>query len=173
MKTIKQLSNELGISKEAIYKKLKFQLRDELTGHVFKVDSVTRIDEEGERLIRRSLHHERRAAIETVMGGVIDVELVDGPSAGGIDGQAHLTEYVNLLRDQVKEKDIQIETQSGHIGQLIRQLGVFQLLTQNKRLNELAAAQAKDASEAAKQHRPAVRKSILHRIFGGKRKATQ
>ncbi len=70
MKTIKQLSTEFGISKEAIYKKLKFQLKNELMGHIFKVEGVTRIDEEGELLIKRSIHRERRTAIENVIGTV-------------------------------------------------------------------------------------------------------
>ncbi len=130
MKTIKQLSTELGISKEAIYKKLKIQLKDDLTGHIYKVDKVTHIDDDGELIIRRSIHRERREAIESVIDSVVEGDAVcETPG-----GQAHLTEYVNLLREQVKAKDIQIETQSGHIGQLIRQLGITQLTTHSRRL---------------------------------------
>ncbi len=174
MKTIKQLSTELGISKEAIYKKLKFQLKNELVGHVFKVDGVTRVDGEGELLIRRSIHHERRAAIENVMGtaagGAAGAEQTEGKNT---EGQAHLTEYVNLLREQVKEKDIQIETQSGHIGQLIRQLGFHQLLIQNKRVSEPDIIDSDNAVESVKTVDTEGHRSFFGRIFKGRQKVTR
>jgi hypothetical protein len=143
MKTIKQLSTELGISKEAIYKKLKFQLKEQLANHVRKVDNVTRIDGEGELLIRQSLHRERREAIETVMETVVeDGALFEPP-------QAHLDEYVMLLREQIRTKDVQIETQSSHIGQLIQQLGLARLLPQAWRLNEISGGRRDEAPIAA------------------------
>ncbi len=160
MKTIKQLSSELGISKEAIYKKLKFQLKDELTGHVLKIDNITRVDEEGERLIRQSLHHERREALETLIDDVIDAEVVELNN-----GQNHLSEYVDLLKEQVKAKDIQIETQSCHIGQLIRQLGINQMIGHNRRLNELTQVQAGRHSNGVKPVKSARRKETWRRIF--------
>jgi hypothetical protein len=143
MKTIKQLSTELGISKEAIYKKLKFQLKEQLDGHVRKVDNVTRIDGEGELLIRQSLHRERREAIETVMETVVeDGALFEPP-------QTHLDEYVMLLREQIRTKDVQIETQSGHIGQLIQQLGLAHLLPQARRLRNVSDGPEEEAPIAA------------------------
>ncbi len=114
------------------------------------------------------------------------MELVEGQSP---DGQAHLTEYVNLLREQVKEKDIQLETQSGHIGQLIRQLGFHQLLIQNKRVDEQFVTDGYDSGSCSGNDSgndsgnnsiditdaltPPVHKSFLGRIFRGRQKATR
>jgi hypothetical protein len=155
MKTIRQLSTELGISKEAIYKKVKFQLKDRLEGHVSKVDNVTRIDAEGELMIRQSLHRERREAIETVM------DLPAGDGAPFEPAQAHIAEYVGLLREQIRAKDVQIETQGGHIGRLIRQLGAA-------RGGGRPGRAAKDGSEAGPEKMGAFprAKKVLKGIFG-------
>jgi hypothetical protein len=150
MKTIRQLSTELGISKEAIYKKIKFQLKEQLAGHARKVGNVTRIDGEGELMIRQSLHRERREAIEGVMEAVVE----GGPPFE--PPQGHLAEYVGLLREQIRAKDAQIESQSGHIGQLIRQLGVAQLLPQARRLGEMAA-EGRESEPVAAAEGPAGR----------------
>jgi hypothetical protein len=104
---------------------------------------VTRIDGEGELLIRQSLHRERREAIETVMESVVeDGALFEPP-------QAHLDEYVMLLREQIRTKDAQIETQSGHIGQLIQQLGLAHLLPQARRLRGVSDEIADETPIAA------------------------
>ena len=174
MKNIRQLSTEFGISKEAIYKKLKFQLKEQLAEHIVKVDNVTHLDEEGELIIRQSLNRERREAIETLMGGVVE----DGAFSEALEGQAHLTEYVTLLKEQVKAKDIQIEAQSGHIGQLIRQLGITQLLPHNRRLPEpMSEPVPQPVSSRGKQTAPARKtapgRHILGRLFGRGRKAVQ
>lgn len=55
MKTIKELSEILGISKVALYKKLKTQLKNDLTGHIKKVNNVTYIDDFGTSIISESL----------------------------------------------------------------------------------------------------------------------
>lgn len=54
-KTIKELSEILGISKVALYKKLKTQLKHELTGHTKKVNNVTYVDDFGMAIISDSL----------------------------------------------------------------------------------------------------------------------
>lgn len=55
MKTIKELSEALNISKVALYKKLKTQLKDELTGHIKKLNNITYIDDLGISIIAESL----------------------------------------------------------------------------------------------------------------------
>lgn len=132
MKTIRQLSSEIGISKEAIYKKLKYQLKNELENHITKLDGVTHIDGEGERLIIQSLRMERQEALQ----GVLEIEPYDN-----VSGAPEPTrELITTLTEQIKTKDEQLETQSEHIGLLIRQLGNSQLLTQAERIRGLLAA---------------------------------
>lgn len=145
MKTIKQLSAELGISKEAVYKKLRFQLREQLESHITKVDNVTHIDEEGEEIIRQSLCLDRREALEGVIEG------------GSTAVQPHLTEYIQLLQNQLKTKDVQIEAQNGHIGLLINQLGGNRMLAKAERLGVLTAVGAGESSQR--------RKPLWKRIF--------
>lgn len=150
MKTIKQLSAELGISKEAIYKKLKYQLNEELNGHAVKLDGVTHIDEEGECIIRQSMSHERREAIQ----GILDVnDAVDKP---------HVSEYINLLENQLKTKDLQIETQNSHIGLLIRQLGSSHMLAQAERVRGLLT----NKTSVEPEKRTRLKISLWRRIFG-------
>lgn len=131
MKTIRELSEELKISKEAIYKKIKFQLKEELADHVIKVNNVTHIDEFGERILFESLSMERQQAIQQtfepdadggtdmVTGAVI---LQDAPF------QPVHSEFVRLLQEQLRLKDQQIDVQNEHITQLITQTGYGQML---------------------------------------------
>lgn len=162
MKTIKQLSKELQISKEAIYKKIKFQLKEPLESHITKLNHVTHIDEIGEQMIIQSLHRERQETIkEIVAADPVDAkENITNVQAGE---QPHLTEYIHLLQEQVKTKDIQIDVQSTHISQLIKQLGNNQFLLQVEQYKKILCIQAETA--AVKEPNLYKMKSFLSRIF--------
>jgi len=51
MKTIRQIANELGVSKQAVYKRVKGSLHTVIAPYVHTVDGVVCVSEQGEALI--------------------------------------------------------------------------------------------------------------------------
>jgi len=52
VKTIKQIADELGVSKQAVYKRYKGRLKEQLLPYVHTVDGIVYIGEQGETLIK-------------------------------------------------------------------------------------------------------------------------
>jgi predicted transcriptional regulator len=52
MKTIKQIADEIGVSKQAVYKRTKGRLKEQLLPYAHTVDGIVYIEEQGETLIK-------------------------------------------------------------------------------------------------------------------------
>lgn len=158
MKTIKQLSEELKISKEAIYKKIRYQLKDSLENHVVKRSNITHIDEIGEQIIIQSLNKERQEAIQVI--------IQDDTINNGIDeAQEHVSEYIAILETQLKNKDIQIDIQNNHISRLIKQLGANQFVVQSQETESEMKDKAQDEAAATQEFIVEESISVWKRIF--------
>lgn len=94
MKTIKELSESLGISKVSIYKMMK---KEEIKKHTFKQDNISVIDEIGENIIRAYYNRERIAATDNILN----------ESSGDKENKLN-DDIMVILREQIKEKDSQI-----------------------------------------------------------------
>ena len=117
MKTIKELSDALKISKVSLYKFLK---RDEIKEHVFKKDNVTVIDETGEELIKAYYSWEQ----DTDVNNIINESIND-------DTQIKNADIIALLQEQLKEKDNQINALLAIVANS-QKIQATQLLTENK-----------------------------------------
>ena len=51
MKTIKQIADEIGVSKQAVYKRVRGALHTDIAPHVHTIDGVLYVDENGETLV--------------------------------------------------------------------------------------------------------------------------
>jgi len=121
MKTIKELSEALKISKVSLYKYLK---RDEMKGHTFKnKDNVTVIDETGEELIKAYYSWEQSADANDIINESIN----DDPQIKNAD-------IITLLQEQLKEKDNQINALLAIVANS-QKIQATQLLTDNKPIN--------------------------------------
>lgn len=150
MKTIKQLSEELKISKEAIYKKMKHPLlKDSLKKHIVKLNNISHIDEIGEKIIISSLKRERQEAIQDILE--LESDLTEQTSEKEINDQPHITEYISILQEQVRTKDVQLEANNNHITQLIDQLGNNQLLFKTEQYKSVLQLQSEIAAAAMNQ----------------------
>lgn len=112
MKDIKTLANDLNISKESIYKKLNFSMKEELKDCKLKKDGKTYINEVGESIILQSLRREKEE-IENLKEHVPTNEekIQDCNSVRNdfvITNELQNYEYIQFLKEQIKEKDIQI-----------------------------------------------------------------
>jgi predicted transcriptional regulator len=62
MKTIRQIADEIGVSKQAIQKRIKSEkLSGNLQGLITKIDEVIYVSAEGETLIKK-VYHDKKVA---------------------------------------------------------------------------------------------------------------
>ena len=66
MKTIKKIADEIGVSKQAVYKRLKGKLHTVCAPHVHTDNGVTYISEQGETLIKKDFESTMSAPSEHV-----------------------------------------------------------------------------------------------------------
>jgi|GEM_PF-5656768 len=129
MKTIKELSEELKTSKDAIYRQMKHPaLKEIFKDHIVKIDHVSYIDEDGEQIIIRFLRHERQQAIQNILDLEKDInDNITGTETVSLQ-QSHIVEYIKILQEQVKDQNIQFETNNKHINQIVNQLASNQIM---------------------------------------------
>ena len=96
MITIKELAEQLGISKVSIYKRLK---QPDIKSHILKKDNVKMIDETGVNIIKNHYSRERGEALENVFNDTVNKD----------ENQLNV-ELIALLQEQLKEKDNQINS---------------------------------------------------------------
>jgi len=102
MKTIKQIADEIGVSKQAVYKRVKGSLHTVVAPYVHTVDGVVCVSYEGENIIIKAFsekftykgtHTERIQDAHTVDDEIIKL----------------LQDNIALLQTQLEEKDRQID----------------------------------------------------------------
>lgn len=120
MKTVKDMADSLKVSKVSVYKAIK---KDSIKKHTFKRDNNTYVDETGEKLL-------------FALFNKVDSEpkLTDSES----DNKPVNNDLIAILREQLKEKDAQINSLLNRIEQLInlnensQKLQVTQMITDGK-----------------------------------------
>ena len=104
MHTVTEIADTLGLSKQTIYVKLRLK---ELKRHITKKQGVTYIDEDGFNLIKSSLK-----------GSIDDLRDVKDKESNTTTSEETATDkedmsvkmdYINLLKDELKEKNLQIQ----------------------------------------------------------------
>lgn len=127
-KTVKQIADELGVSKQAVHQKRKAKaLATALQPFTTTVDGVVYISEEGEKLLK-----------EAFLGA--DRKAVDGNKFTPVDGQVDAPEHplYAILKEELAAKNRQIEQLQA---QLAEQTQINKELAQSinaDRRNELA-----------------------------------
>jgi len=101
MKTIRQIADEIGVSKQAVHQKRKSkELSTALQSFTSTVDGVVYIDVDGEMLIKSAF-------------SVVDRKHVDGSFTSTIDGSVTPVdgqkELYNILKTELEAKNEQIE----------------------------------------------------------------
>lgn len=108
MKTIKKIADELGVSKQAVFKKMKQEpLSTSLQGLTATVDGRLMVSVDGENLIKQAFS--RTIPSTKVDGNTVNQSL---PVDGG------LTVVIELMKQQLDIKDRQIAAQQQSIKEL-------------------------------------------------------
>lgn len=85
MKTIKQIADEIGVTKQAVWKRMNNQLMENLQGLATKKNNTLYISEEGEQIIKQAFHEH-------------DIPLKAKAEEISIQSQ----QLIDLLREQLK-----------------------------------------------------------------------
>jgi len=111
MKTIREIADEIGVSKQAVFKKIKREpLSTSLQGLTSTVDGRLTVSVDGEKLIKQAFSQDVPST---------NHQPVDGQVDGPVDGMiAVLQVTIDTLQGQLEVKDRQIEQQAQTITRL-------------------------------------------------------
>ncbi len=150
MKTIRQIADEIGVSKQAVFKKIKREpLSTSLQGLTTTVDGRLMVEVDGEKLIKQAFFEIAPSTTDNQLTGAVD-GLVDAPSTKNeektvaVDGVISVLQAtIDTLQGQLEVKDRQIEQQAQTITRLTDALAAAQ--------QTAAAAQALHAGTIQQQ----------------------
>lgn len=150
MKTIRQIADEIGVSKQAVFKKIKREpLSTSLQGLTATVDGRLMVEVDGEKLIKQAFSEIAPSTTTNQLTGAVD-GLVDAPSTKNEEKMAEADGVISVLRatidtlqGQLEVKDRQIEQQAQTIARLTDALAAAQ--------QTAAAAQALHAGTIQQQ----------------------
>lgn len=173
MKTIKELSDSLNISKEALYKKLKVQLKTELKEHIVKRKNITYIDDIGEQIIADSLKVKSNSDTNAEKSDIDKPKIPEPKSDSApnfqpdfapdfqvetkvqskVESQAFSADYIAFLREQIAEKDAQIQRLSQLNLELVQTFQNEQKLQIQSNVLSLSEMQNKDEDKTNHSHK--------------------
>lgn len=185
MKTIRQIADELGVSKQAVFKKIKNEpLSTSLQGLMETVDGRLTVSVDGEKLIKQAFSKGlKQCAVDdssTKIDGLVDDSStkVDAPSTTSSltsslmsDGVVSVLQTtIDTLQEQLAVKDRQIEQQAQTITQLTEALSAAQqAVSAAQALHAGTIQQQLTSGQAAvkeeDQQDPAESRSWFHRLF--------
>ena len=150
MKTIRQIADEIGVSKQAVFKKIKREpLSTSLQGLTATVDGRLMVEVDGEKLIKQAFSEIAPSTTTNQLTGAVD-GLVDAPSTKNEEKMAEVDGVISVLKatidtlqGQLEVKDRQIEQQAQTIIRLTDTLAAAQ--------QTAAAAQALHAGTIQQQ----------------------
>ena len=173
MKTIRQIADEIGVSKQAVFKKIKREpLSTSLQGLTATVDGRLMVEVDGEKLIKQAFSEIAPSTTDNQLTGAVD-GLVDAPSTKNAEKTAEvdgvisvLQATIDTLQGQLEVKDRQIEQQAQTITRLTDALAAAQ---QTAALHAGTIQQQLITGEAGTdQQEPEQKKSWFSKIFGGR-----
>ena len=131
MKTVKQIADEIGVSRQAIHQKIKREpLSTSLQGYVSTVDGVLQIDVDGENLIKSAFTKDMST---TDLHGI----------ASTLNSSVNLTEtLVDMLKLDIEAKNRQIEDMHNDLVGMQRTIDAQQetIHTQAENIKDLTAS---------------------------------
>ena len=184
-KTVKEIAAEIGVSKQAVFKKMKREpLSTGLQGLTTTVDGRLMVSVDGEKLIKQAFLGHEPSTTDNRLPSTVD-GLVDGPSTKSeektaeVDGENRLYE---ILEKELQAKNEQIAAQQAEIANLQCELSAERqhsreqaeklavLVDQSQRLQlaQMAPLQLDQGGTSSSGEEPEgkEKRSIWRRIFG-------
>lgn len=173
MKTIRQIADEIGVSKQTVYKRFKGKLHTVCAPYAHTINGVLYVEEKGEKLIKQDFLEDGSSKLEQLeRSNLVHTEHLER-SNGAVPEQGHqadlmavLQATIDTLQGQLEVKDKQLEQQAQTITQLTEALIAAQ--------QTAAAAQALHAGTMHQQllsgeagaDQKGQKRSLINRLFG-------
>ena len=143
MKTIRQIADEIGVSKQAVFKKIKREpLSTSLQGLTATVDGRLMVEVDGEKLIKQAFSENAPSTTDNQLTGAVD-GLVDAPSTKNAEKTAEVDGVISVLQATIDTLQGQLEVKDRQIEKLTEALVAAQ--------QTAAAAQALHAGTIQQQ----------------------
>ena len=166
MKTIREIADEIGVSKQAVFKKIKREpLSTSLRGLTLTVDGRLMVSVDGEKLIKQAFSQDKPST---------NCQSVDGSVDGPVEGMiAVLQATIDTLQGQLEVKDRQIEQQAQMITRLTDALvaaqqtaSAAQALHAGTMHQQFLSGEARtDQQSSSKESEPEHKRSWFSRLF--------
>ena len=112
MKTIRQIADEIGVSKQAVFKKIKREpLSTSLQGLTATVDGRLMVEVDGEKLIKQAFSEIAPSTTDNQLTGAVD-GLVDAPSTKNEEKMAEVDGVISVLKATIDTLQGQLEVTS-------------------------------------------------------------
>jgi len=135
VKTIRQIADELGVTKQAVHKKIRQEpLSTKLRGFMATDDGMIKVDDNGEKLIK-SVFSERKPSTATTKK--VDA-IPDNFTSITNELIASLREELTIKNKQLEAKDTQLEAKDRQIEELTATIRIQAESINADRKNELA-----------------------------------
>ena len=177
MKTIRQIADEIGVSKQAVFKKIKREpLSTSLQGLTATVDGRLMVEVDGEKLIKQAFSEITPSTTDNQLTGAVD-GLVEGASTqhaektAEVDGVISVLQAtIDALQGQLEVKDRQIEQQAQTITRLTDALVAAQQTAAAAQALHAGTIQQLLSGEAGadqQSQEPEEKRGWFRKIFGG------
>lgn len=173
MKTVAQIAAEIGVSKQAIHKKIKQEpLSTSLRGLTTTKGNTLYIEVDGENLIKSAFDKDKPTTTTTTAVDDITAQFI-----ASLQGQiATLTEQNQDLREQLNQEREHSRTQADRITDLATEMAKLAGNAQKlhagdmiPRLTSGEAAVSEPPQEREDKHQENERPGIIGRLFGKKK----
>ncbi len=168
MKTIRQIADEIGVSKQTVYKRFKGKLHTVCAPYAHTINGVLYVEEKGENLIKQDFLEDGSSKLE-------QLERSNGavPEQGHqADLMAVLQATIDTLQGQLEVKDKQLKQQAQTITQLTEALvaaqqtaAAAQALHAGTMHQQLLSGEA-GADQQGQEPEPGQKRSWISRFFG-------
>jgi len=160
MKTIKQIANEVGVSKQAIFYRIRKEpLSNKLDGLISKENGVLMISLDGEKLIKKAFDTENEEIF------------VDKETPNKYKTENSFDDILMVLKEQLEVKDNQLEVANATIRELTSTIEVISKSLANSQALHAGTMQKQlQESETEKEEVEIIEEkpSIWQRVFGKK-----
>lgn len=179
MKTIRQIADEIGVSKQTVYKRFKGKLHTVCAPYAHTINGVLYVEEKGEKLIKQDFLEDGSSKLEQLeRSNLVHTEHLER-SNGAVPEQGHqadlmavLQATIDTLQGQLEVKDKQLEQQAQTITQLTEALiaaqqtaAAAQALHAGTMHQQLLSGEA-GADQVGQESEPSQKRSWISRFFG-------
>jgi len=176
MKTIRQIADEIGVSRQAVDQRIKKEpLSSNLHPYLSRVDKTRYVDVDGENLIKSAFSQVCLQEPDKQLAGVIDNQVdtltpvVDGRIVEILkQNLSVLQEQLKMKDEQLKVKDSQLKTKDEQLKTLSENFRL-QLTAKDKQIEQLTATIKTQAESINAAHH----NELAETLIDGRREAVQ